>query len=192
MYVGDIGGDQREYTPLHVASSNNHVDVVKLLLNKNAIPNMRDKNGCTALHFAKTAQIAEVLCKGCSNNKGVNVNLPDIQNKTPLHYACRQGLIEVVEVLLRFGADPLTVDDYGQTALHETLNGLLIDLNNRNKNNKKKGDPTILRFTNIIYFLFSNICVCMCVDVCGCMWMHVDVCGCVDFRSACKWSFEFY
>eukprot|EP00906_Rhabdomonas_costata_P031078 RCo043925 len=51
--------------------------------------------------------------------RGVNVNCVDECGCTPLHYACSNGHIEAVQVLLQqAGIDTNAQDCYGRTALH--------------------------------------------------------------------------
>ena len=48
----------------------------------------------------------------------IDVNISDITGATPLHYACSGGYIDVVKLLLKFGADINTIKMSGSTPLH--------------------------------------------------------------------------
>ena len=47
-----------------------------------------------------------------------NVNEKDMHGATPLHYACKEGWLEIVDLLLDFHADVNTKSNDGSTALH--------------------------------------------------------------------------
>ena len=45
---------------------------------------------------------------------GANPNAPDRSGRTPLHWACRHGLVQCGGTLLELGADPRVTDDARQ------------------------------------------------------------------------------
>jgi FOG: Ankyrin repeat len=49
---------------------------------------------------------------------GVDPNVRERHGVTPLHYAARNGHLDVVEFLLEHGADPNVQDNDGKTPLH--------------------------------------------------------------------------
>jgi len=51
------------------------------------------------------------------------LNLQDAESYTPLHYAALSRQHAVVEVLLRWGADPFIQDRNGNTPLHLAAEG---------------------------------------------------------------------
>ena len=90
---------------LHTASSNGHVEVVKLLL---AFPdinaNLKDSNGQTPLSFAcESGQVSvvQLLLK----DYRVDVTLADNDGRTPLWWASYSGKHEVIERLIASGRD---------------------------------------------------------------------------------------
>lgn len=73
----------RESTPLHFAAGYNHPEVVKLLLEKGADIEAKDKGHLVPLHNACSYghyEVAELLIK-----YGANVNAVDLWNFSPLH-----------------------------------------------------------------------------------------------------------
>jgi len=72
--------------------------------------------GITALHYAKTVAVAQLLL-----DAGSDVRAQGQHRETPLHFACRSGRTGVVHVLLTApgGAELVHWQDYvGQTPLH--------------------------------------------------------------------------
>ena len=69
-----------------------------------------DEDGQTALHFAASLYIAEILL-----NAGANVDARALEEVTPLRIAAQEGKDDVVAVLLAAGADIDSVDHQGAT-----------------------------------------------------------------------------
>ena len=103
IHICDASGK----TLLHKAPS---AEIINLLVKAAGIdPNVRDSRGAAPLHYAESAEVAEALIK-----HGALVNTLDKGKLTPLHNAARFGLLPVVKVLLKCGADTEAVDRYGR------------------------------------------------------------------------------
>ena len=92
-----------------------------------------DANNLTALHFAvqmnrKNSII--LLCKLMTmqtnnniledkENKGINI--PDILGRTPLHQAAAKGDLEIIECLIKYGADVNATTISGETPLMKAI-----------------------------------------------------------------------
>ena len=88
--------------------------VVRLLLNHGADPNVRDRWGSSPLHSVEDPKIARLLLK-----KGGDPNVVDDQGNTPLHLVTS---VEVARELVTAGADLMALNKNGQTPLESSRN----------------------------------------------------------------------
>jgi len=106
------------WTALHMAVNYGHIDVVKVLLRKNANVDAETSMMRTPLHLSCLRghlDITKVLL-----DYGANINAQDNEKNTPLHYACEKGFTEIVSYLL-LSVDPdITIkNNYNMTCLDE-------------------------------------------------------------------------
>ncbi|KAI3721326.1 hypothetical protein L2E82_32335 [Cichorium intybus] len=114
-----------EFDTLHIAASQGHDAVVKLLLDHDpSLCQTRSQGNATPLITAATrghtAVVKELLSKDSSL-----LNIPRSNGKNALHLAARSGHVEIVEALLK--EEPLLgrrTDKKGQTALHMAVKGV--------------------------------------------------------------------
>lgn len=106
------------WTPLHVAAINGRVDNVKVLLEAGANPNLEDLfNTVHRTAAEKKMNPFEVLLKREDEfNDVLNPNMTFL-GFTALHYGVVAGNLEVVELLLKNGADPNVKDNSGHIPL---------------------------------------------------------------------------
>lgn len=106
------------WTPLHVAAINGKVDNVKVLLEAGANPNLGDLfNTVHRTAAEKKLNPFEVLLKREDEfNDVLNPNMTFL-GFTALHYGVVAGKLEVVELLLKNGADPNVKDNSGHVPL---------------------------------------------------------------------------
>ncbi|XP_028343169.1 ankyrin repeat and SOCS box protein 10 isoform X6 [Physeter macrocephalus] len=88
-------------TPLHVAASRGHTEILRLLLRRRARPDSAP-GGRTALHEACAA--GHAACVHVLLVAGADPNVPDQDGKRPLHLCGAAGSLECAELLLKFGA----------------------------------------------------------------------------------------
>ena len=102
-------------TPLHIAASKGKLKIVKFLISKDANINAKDKKDRTPLHLAarggnwlyavpvvrkKHVEVVEFLIAS-----GAKVNKKDKYEWMALHYAAEKGSVEMIEALVKGGAD---------------------------------------------------------------------------------------
>ncbi|GIY72668.1 transient receptor potential cation channel subfamily A member 1 homolog [Caerostris darwini] len=118
--------DKQEMTALHCAANYNSPDVAKILLNANAHPEATDENLSTPLHLAATTGCKEIIMllldtiesQGDSGNVKRYVDEKNLSGNTALHLAVSKGHLEIVEILLKKGADVKTTFDNSSHPLH--------------------------------------------------------------------------
>nr|WP_246198629.1 ankyrin repeat domain-containing protein [Wolbachia endosymbiont of Ctenocephalides felis wCfeJ] len=134
--------DSNGNTLLHYASQNDHLEAVKYLIKKGASLKAKNKYGKTPLdlalqknyisiiEFLKKTQLdldEELLAtvKGDDLNRvkalvsqGASLEAKDNSNNTPLHNACNNGHVKVVEYLIQEGASLKAKNKDGEAPLH--------------------------------------------------------------------------
>ncbi|XP_068941007.1 ankyrin repeat and SOCS box protein 10 isoform X2 [Petaurus breviceps papuanus] len=113
-------------TPIHVAASRGHEQVLQLLLSRGAQPDAAP-GGRTALHEACISGHAP--CTRLLLVAGADPDIPDQDGRRPLHLCQGPGALQCAELLLRFGA---SVDgrseEEEETPLHVAARGGLVEL----------------------------------------------------------------
>ena len=109
---------QADWTPLQSAALSGHANVVELLLERGAKPDLaRLEDGATPLYLAAQdgrLEAAEVLLK-----YGAKPNLQRSKDgRSPLWTACFMGRDKLAVALLAAGADPNLRDDDMRTPMH--------------------------------------------------------------------------
>ena len=114
-------------TPLHVACGNGHLDVIKVLV----LEYKADLYACDAdsdmpLHTAARRGYTDIVEWFIESESEIKCDPSTTggEGKTILHYACYEGHIELVEVLIkRYLMNPLSNDNNGNNSLHYTVRG---------------------------------------------------------------------
>ena len=109
------------FTGLHFAAKQGHVDIVKVLLQNGADVNAVTLNRKTGLHFAAQFGHVEVVIVLIQN--GADVNAVAIYRDTPLLLACNEEYFQftVAELLIQNGADVNAVNGLKRSALHKAI-----------------------------------------------------------------------
>ncbi|XP_014289694.1 ankyrin repeat domain-containing protein 29-like [Halyomorpha halys] len=109
-------------TALHVASANNALQAVKVLVQRGAGINIQDNDGVTALMFAANNSNSNILVTYLLYS-GADLSLKSKRGRTALHYAAEGGCSECVLTLLDNGAKLDRKDIDGFTSLHLAARG---------------------------------------------------------------------
>lgn len=107
--------DAGERTALMYSSFNGHTEIVAKLLDSGAEVGLRDAMGRTALLFASTGPFSETVILLLENNADPNIRDAD-EHFTPIMHAAAEGQLEVVKILLKYGADRSLKDVDGEDA----------------------------------------------------------------------------
>lgn len=106
------------YTALHRAALNNRVGAIDVLVEAGADIEMEDDDDCTPFLDACSNHCHEAALALFKH--GANVEARDIRGETPLQIAARQagreGVTEMVDLLLRCGGDETALTPDGYTA----------------------------------------------------------------------------
>lgn len=116
----DKEGGEIVATPLHWACRYGLVYIVDYLLKQGADPLKGDSQGYNALHLAvhsSNIMLIIYMIVTCE----ADVNVPDPNGRTALHWAAYQGDALSVDVLLKFKASVRSVDSQGFTPMHWAL-----------------------------------------------------------------------
>lgn len=106
------------YTPLHRAAQKGNPDVISFLIAHQADVTSVTKTGESPLHIAcfhrKTAAVGRLLQTAAREH----INVQDTQHgMTALQVAVSRGAADIVELLLKAGADPMSRDRYGNDVI---------------------------------------------------------------------------
>ena len=107
--------DRENRTALMYASFNGHTEIVEMLLESGAELSLRDAAGRTALLYASTGPFPETVKLLLEHNADPNT-VDAVEAFTPLMHAAAEGQLEVVKVLLAYGADASKKDVDGESA----------------------------------------------------------------------------
>lgn len=105
--------DKWGFTALHCVAGEEHYHVVTFLVDRGADVNAQNDEGIAPLHLAGWPEMVGLLV-----SYGAKINIRDKNGRTPLMiHASEPESHDVLEALLRHGADASLADKEGSTAL---------------------------------------------------------------------------
>jgi len=142
--------DDNGFKPLHLATGEAQVDIVKFLISAGADVNAKGPYGWTSLHMAagmNSSEMVEMLIAAVADP-----NLKMELGNTPLHSAAYIGSIDIADRLIKAGSSVNETDNDGNTPLHdaaargytEMVRFLLVKGANPNVKNKADKTPLMM------------------------------------------------
>lgn len=111
--------DRNRYTALHWAAQEGHEQIVELLLQRGANPDLRSSRATKqATPLSICAARNEIAVARLLLHSGANPNIANGYGWTPLHNACDYGHVDMVKLLLAHGADIEARNERQRTPLH--------------------------------------------------------------------------
>ncbi|MEG4173133.1 MULTISPECIES: ankyrin repeat domain-containing protein [unclassified Microcoleus] len=136
--VNDKGTDGN--TPLHFAAGfyRRKVEVAQTLIAKGANVNVKNNKGLTPLHMARSKALAKILLAAGAKINIKEENARNGKGTTLLHNAAKIGFKELVQQLIKDGANIVIRDSINRTPLHyaatkEVATLLMLDINARDQ-----------------------------------------------------------
>ncbi len=112
--------DVQGFTPLHLAFSKGHIEIVEFLLNHGADTELEIFNGETPLMVAaRYARHGQYETLKTLLEHGAKVNHKDKHGRAALHKAAMYSGKEVMNLLISYGADVNARDEHQSTPLHQ-------------------------------------------------------------------------
>ena len=156
------------YTSIFSASEHGQVEVCEYLLSQGVSLKSTDNHGNSILHYAiRSCQLP--IVKYLLENLGIDINITNDKNETPLHLSCEKGHEEISHYLISKGADIGVKGNNGDSVLHCACKSGLLPIveylietahNDINLENNNKETPLYSSYENkqfpVIEYLLSQ------------------------------------
>ncbi|UJR28363.1 hypothetical protein I4U23_009606 [Adineta vaga] len=165
--------DKQRMNVFHIAAQNNHYELIEFLSKQlqNSDKYLTLKSRSYSIPETMVDPELTTLIRSSSNLR-TYIDAQNEDGKTPLHLAAEQGYASSVDILLKYGADPLFPNYLGQLPLHASIqNGhsqcvsLLMNISVKNMSDfqfalSRRQSPLITAcqngFTNIVRLLLEQ------------------------------------
>ena len=141
-------------TPLMIACCNDNSQLVKLLLQYNADPNIENNGAITALMYSSgNSKIFKMLL-----DHRADINATDHLKYTTLHYACMIGNVPVIETILRRNRDMInmTTKDGDTPLLIACYSKQLLVVKRLHKEHADPNIPDMVGYTPLLLASFDG------------------------------------
>ena len=122
--------NKNNVTLLMTASIKGHKELAAYLLNNNANPNLTNNQGISPLYTSCMLGHKELVALLLNNDALPNIKINEVIS-TPLMSAVVNDRVEIVRILLKFGANPNIKNTEGKTAIELTNNNAIISILNQ-------------------------------------------------------------
>ena len=112
--------DSRKRTKINIAAKDGHILVLQQLLDFGADPNILDKDRFTALGLA-VREGHDDIALALLQDKKVDMNIGAGNLGSPLHIAVVNHKVDIVEKMIKLGANINKTDNEGNTPLHQLM-----------------------------------------------------------------------
>ncbi|XP_008557350.1 putative ankyrin repeat protein RF_0381 [Microplitis demolitor] len=121
---GSLDQENRVLTPLHIAVKNKNFSMIELLIsNKNTDVNATDGKNKSALYMAVEAQSLEVIEYLLTRSMSIDINLHNSERGfTALHRALELNNENMIDLLIKYGANLNVLTLYGLSSIHIVVN----------------------------------------------------------------------
>lgn len=107
-------------TAIHIASREGYLDILKWIHSKNISLKLRNYNGEEPIHVGCKAGQLEIVKYLLSHEPLLSKSVSG-EGDTPLHIVAREGLENLIPLLVQHGAELEHTNGNGNTALHEAI-----------------------------------------------------------------------
>jgi len=117
-----------KWSVLHEAVYSNHLHIVKFLHQYGIDINILNGDGETPLHIACNTDrnnSIEVVKFLLENNAGYSINQITLYGDTALHYACKNNQLEIVKLLIDYGAKLYVTNNFNEKPLDLMSNTII-------------------------------------------------------------------
>ena len=123
----DIRENNYNYTPLHFAVIYGKLNMVKHLINKGAKINSVNINIINSLYLAVGFNYLKIIEFLLKNKANVNIVIQPSRD-TPLHIASSNGNINIIKLLLQYGANKKARNNYNYLPINKSNNNNIKNL----------------------------------------------------------------